>query len=408
MNWISHRYWMAWLALALAAMAVGGCKTPESGSLSSQTLQPAKVRASQIIGTQAIGGPYQFTDEPYLLEVARVLEGMGSNILKFTAGPRYTRRPYHLEQEPGVTSLTTLLDRHPVYREVLSMGFRDYFFWASPFGNVRWTDGLDTREAETLYAEFRELAEYLLTTFNGTGKRFYLGHWEGDWLLLPSKNPDDDPSPERIRGMAQYLAVRQRAIDDARNSVPHDDVAIYHYTEVNLVMKGINDDRPTLTNAVLPNVDVDYVSYSSYDTIQDDGMQENVRRALDHIESKMIPRPDWKGKRVFVGEFAIRASLAGFDRQEHDRRNREVIKACLDWGCPFILYWQVYCNEPKPEMELGYNGFWLIDPAGEKYPLYDTFQNYWQAAAEYARQHEAESGQVPTDAEMRKFAIRHF
>jgi hypothetical protein len=399
---------MAWLALALAAMAVGGCKTPESGSLSSQTLQPAKVRASQIIGTQAIGGPYQFTDEPYLLEVARVLEGMGSNILKFTAGPRYTRRPYHLEQEPGVTSLTTLLDRHPVYREVLSMGFRDYFFWASPFGNVRWTDGLDTREAETLYAEFRELAEYLLTTFNGTGKRFYLGHWEGDWLLLPSKNPDDDPSPERIRGMAQYLAVRQRAIDDARNSVPHDDVAIYHYTEVNLVMKGINDDRPTLTNAVLPNVDVDYVSYSSYDTIQDDGMQENVRRALDHIESKMIPRPDWKGKRVFVGEFAIRASLAGFDRQEHDRRNREVIKACLDWGCPFILYWQVYCNEPKPEMELGYNGFWLIDPAGEKYPLYDTFQNYWQAAAEYARQHEAESGQVPTDAEMRKFAIRHF
>lgn len=408
MNPISPKLYPLRILFTLIVAVGSGCTSVETGPPAIQEASPATVRASQIIGTQAIGGPYQFTDEPYLLEVARILEGMGSNIMKFTAGPRYTRRPYHLDKEPGVTSLTTLLDKHPVYREVLSMGFRDYFFWASPFGNVRWTDGLDSTEAGTLYVEFRELAEYLLTTFTGTGKRFYLGHWEGDWLLLPSMNPGDDPSPERIRGMTQYLSIRQRAINDARNSVPHADVAIYHYTEVNQVMKGIDGDRPTLTNAVLPHVDVDFVSYSSYDTIQDDGMQENVRRALDHIESQMIPRPEWEGKRVFVGEFAIRASLTGFDRQEHDRRNREVIKACLDWGCPFILYWQVYCNEPKPEMDLGYNGFWLIDPAGEKYPLYDTFTNYWQAASEFARQHEAETGRVPTYDEMRKFAIRYF
>jgi hypothetical protein len=327
------------------------------------------VAANLIIGTHAIGGPYRLTDQPYLLEVARELDSMGSSILKFTAGPNYTRRPYHMERVAGIRSLAGLFERHPVYREVLSMGFRDYFFWASPFAKVRWQDELDEREQAVLYAEMREMAEYLLTRFSGTGKVFHVGHWEGDWLLLPAQDPKLDPSPERIRGMIQYLTIRQKAIEDARSTVPHEDVSIYHYTEVNLVMKGLDGTRPTLTNTVLPRVDVDYVSYSSYDTIQGDGMRRKVFRALDHIESMMKPRPDWPGKRVYAGEFAIRASLVGFDPVEHDRRNREVISAFLEWGCPYILYWQMYCNEAKPNLPQGYNGFWLIDPDGVRYPL---------------------------------------
>jgi hypothetical protein len=393
--------------LSLLLLSLAGCSSspvPQSRVESA----PADVEANLIIGTHAIGGPYQLTDQPYLLEVARELESMGSSIFKFTAGPRYTRRPYHMEKVAGIDSLTDLFVRHPVYREVLSMGFRDYFFWAGPFGNVRWQDGLSAQEEKVLYAEMRELAEYLLTTFNGTGKAFHLGHWEGDWLLLPSRNPREDPTPARLNGFVQYLNVRQSAIEDARESVPHEGVTIYHYAEVNLVMKGLDGKRPTLTNAVLPRVDVDYVSYSSYDTIQGDGMREKVVQALDHIESMMKPRPGWPGKRVYAGEFAIRASLVDFDPAEHDRRNREVISAFLEWGCPYILYWQMYCNEARDDLEQGYNGFWLIDPEGTRYPLYYTLKDYWQAARVFIEERKAATGAVPSDAELREFAIDYF
>lgn len=368
----------------------------------------ANVEANLIVGTHAIGGPYQLTDEPYLLEVARELNSMGSSILKFTAGPNYHKKPYFLEKVDGIDSLADLFERHPVYREALSMGFRDYFFWASPFGKVRWQDGLDAQEQADLYAETREMAEYLLTRYNGTGKVFHVGHWEGDWLLLSGWDADEDPSPERVRGMIQYLTIRQKAIEDARSGVPHEDVAIYHYTEVNLVMKGLDGSRPTLTNTVLPRVDVDYVSYSSYDTIQGDDMRRKVFQALDHIESMMRPRPDWPGKRVYAGEFAIRASLANFDPEEHDRRNREVVAAFLEWGCPYILYWQMYCNEAKPNLPQGYNGFWLIDPEGVRYPLYYTFKAYWQAARRFIGEMKAATGTAPSDEEIRQFALEFF
>lgn len=369
-------------------------------------IERARVESNLILGAHAIGGPYQFTEEPYLLEVARELDVMGSSIIKFAAGPNYTRRPYFMDVEPGIDSLKDLLGLHPVYREVLAMPFRDYFFWASPFGNIRWQDGLNDREKRLLYREMRELAEYLLKEYSGTGKVFHIGHWEGDWLLLPSRNPDEDPSPERIQGFIEFLNTRQAAIEDARNNRLYEGVTIYHYTEVNLVMKGLDGVRPTLTNSVLPKVDVDYVSYSSYDTIQGSNMRDQVIKALDHIESKLKPRPNWKGKRVYAGEFAIRASLADFDAKEHDRRNREVISAFLEWGCPYILYWQVYCNEARPELPGGYNGFWLIDPEGVRYPLYDTFKDYWHAAAEYCDDVRAKTGAPPSEDEMREFALK--
>jgi hypothetical protein len=395
------------LGAASSLMMIGGCASvgdPEALPVTSR----ADVEANLIIGTHAIGGPYQLTDNPYLLEVAYELQAMGSSILKFTAGPHYVRRPYFMEEVRGINSLAELFDRHPVYREVLSMGFRDYFFWAKTFADVRWHDGLNAKEEDALYAEMREMAEYLLTRFNGTGKVFHVGHWEGDWLLLPGRNPKDDPTPERLQGMVQFLNVRQRAIEDARASVDHEDVAIYHYTEVNLVAKGIDGSRPTLTNTVLPQVDVDFVSYSSYDTIQGEDMRRKVFEALDHIESMMKPRPGWEGKRVYAGEFAIRASLVGFDPDEHDRRNREVISAFLEWGCPYILYWQMYCNEAKPELPQGYNGFWLIDPEGTRYPLYHTLQDYWQATRAFIDERMAAAGTPPSDSELMEFASDYF
>ncbi len=366
----------------------------------------ARPPVNPIIATHAIGGPYQFTDEPYLIEVAREIESMGSNLIKFNLSPRkYTGRPYFLKKVRGIRSMSDLLEKHPVFREVMEMDFEYYHFWANPYANTRWQDGVSKRESKALYDEFYELTTYLLEKYKGSGKSFYLGHWEGDWLLKGKMDPKVDPTEERIRGFAQYLNIRQRAVEDARRKLSDNKVWVYHYTEVNQVWKGIDGSRPTLANAVLPLVDVDYVSYSSYDVIHKENMREELHRALDHIESKLKPHPDIKGKRVFVGEYAIKGASVNYDPEEHDRRNREVTQAILEWGCPFAIYWQFYCNEPRGE---GYEGFWLVSDKQEKLPLYHTFRNYYADLDAFIEETRKTSGMSPGDAKIREFAIRYF
>ena len=378
----------------------------EEGFDQSANAVPTPEFSNMIVATQAIGGPYQFTDEAYLIEVAREIELMGSNLIKFALNPRrYAGSPYFLEEVEGIASMVNLFEKHPVYQEVMEMNFRFYHIWAVTYAKTRWQDGMSREEEAALYEEFHEFAVYLLNEYQDSGKVFFLGHWEGDWLLQGALDPDVDATPERIRGFAQFLNIRQRAVNDARNEFSGKGVAIYHYTEVNMVWKGIDGTRPTLTNSVLPLVDIDFVSYSAYDAINRENMREDLHRALDHIESQLKPRSDIVGKRVFVGEYGIKAAGVKYDPEAHNRRNREVTHAILEWGCPFALYWQFYCNEPRGE---GYQGYWLVNDQQEKTPLYESFKDYYTSVREFISTTTKRNGVPPDSDAIRKFALDFF
>jgi hypothetical protein len=81
--------------------------------------------------------------------------------------------------------------------------------------------------------------KYQLTS--GTGKTFLLGHWEGDWYL--TRDAQDEPTPTKIRGMIDWLNIRQKAVDDAKRDTRHSDVHLFHYTEANLVQKGMKGGK---------------------------------------------------------------------------------------------------------------------------------------------------------------------
>ena len=53
--------------------------------------------------------------------------------------------------------------------------------------------------------------------------------------------------------------------------------------------------------------------------------------------------------------------------QEPDNLSRRVMRAGLEWGCPFVLYWEMYNNEVRDGRQ---RGFWLIDNEGRKQPVY--------------------------------------
>lgn len=386
----------------LPGPASGGAAA-EPRPFSPSTDQWPALQANLILGTQAIGGPYQFSDRPYLLEVAHEIAAMGSNLIKFNAV--FEGAPYNMAREEGIASLSDLFEKYSVYRELMTMPFTYYHIWTYPAVETKWQDGFDEAEEKALYDELRDFAAYLLAKYNGTGKQFYLGHWEGDWYLSGATDPKVDPTPERIAAFTRYLQTRQRAVDDARRETPHENVAVFNYVEVNQVVKGLDGTRPTVTNTVLEKVNPDFVSYSCYDVLAEPDRAAALHRALDEIASKLSPKDGIEGKRVFVGEFAVKASLTGFDGEKHAAANREFLRAIVEWGCPFALYWQFYCNEPNPDHALGHEGYWLVDAQNEKTPLYGFFRDYYRELREFIER-ETAGGKSPDADAIRAEALR--
>jgi hypothetical protein len=357
-----------------------------------------------VVGTQTFGPAYQFTGETRLAETAKRIRELGSTVIKFDLSQRYAGARGNVPAtNAAIRSLTDLARDEPSHRQVLDLPFAFYVLWAHPFGYSPelWRKGLAREDAEREYREIYDLAVHLLTTYSGSGKTFFLGHWEGDGWLRGSVARENDAkvTPEAVRGLADWLNARQRAVDDAKRDTPHHDVRLWHYTEVNHVKLALEEDRPALVNRVLPKVAVDYVSYSSYDTQQDPAL---LKRALDYIESKLVPKPGIAGKRVFIGEYGFPAIR--HTPEDQDRLSREVMRAGLEWGCPFVLYWELYNNEVGKDGRQ--QGFWMIDDQNRPQPVHRTHQAYYGALRWYVAEFITRHGRVPTDREFAGEALR--
>jgi hypothetical protein len=353
-----------------------------------------------VIGTQTFGPTYQFTHEDPLLETAQAIQKLGSTVIKFGLHRGYagyeksTGKMGNVhEANPNIHSLTELVRDEPTHRKVLDMPFSNYVLWAHTFANdADWRNGFPEEKQRTEYKEMYDLTHYLLTEYNNTGKTFFLGHWEGDGWLRNSVKPENDilVTPARTQAMIDWLNTRQRAIDDAKRDTPHQNVQVWHYTEVNHVKLAM-EGRPALVNKVLPFTHVDYVSYSSYDTAYD---PELLKKALSFIESQLPAKEGFTGKRVFIGEFGFPSIRYSPEQQDH--KSRGVLRAALQWGCPFALYWEMYNNEIDPRGQLG---FWMIDDKAAEQPIYHTYQTFYKRARDYVSEFQKQHGRLPTLAE---------
>lgn len=363
-------------------------------------------RYQYVVGTQTIGVKYGFTKDTRLEETAKAILATGSNILKISLG-RKTFEKYKLPKDDSITDLVGLATREPSVQAVLAMPFAHYLFWSYPLKSGDWVNGFDDKESQREYREMYDLTRHLRSTFKGTGKSFYLGHWEGDWLLR-NKTPDGDyekqADPQRITNMIAWLNTRQKAIDDAKRATPDSDVQVWGYTEVNRVLDDLAPNHRGLTNSVLPNVNVDFVSYSSYDATSGDPAKVHKRltKAIAHIESKLRPKPGITGRRVFIGEFGTNATDAKTP-ERFESLARNVLKVGLELDCPMILFWEMYCNEID---NIGkHRGFWLIDDKGRKTTLYTTFAAFQQQSHAWVLEQKRRTGHLPDREAYRKQAI---
>jgi hypothetical protein len=258
---------------------------------------------------------------------------------------------------------------------------------------------MDAAEEQDEYQQFYDLARYLIQRYQGTGRTFLIGHWEGDWTLLNGYDESQDPDPMAIAGMIDYYKVRQKAMEDARASLPNcQNVYVYHYAEANLVQKSIdNPSSQTVTTAVLPYVTVDVVSYSAYDATSytpspyvASQVASRVAAHLNFIKSHARFSGLWPfAQPVFVGEF-------GYDWASNatteNTRNTVGLCAAANWGCPLILYWSIFSTPGADDLK-------LINPDGSHTLEYGTLQSILAQTSSLRDLTRILLGRNPSDAE---------
>lgn len=371
-----------------------------------------------IIGTQTVGAKYKFTSETNLVETAKAIRAMGSNLLKFSMSPRYCTENYDIPEDKSIQSLADLA-REKSVKEVLDMKFKYYHIWAYEFSQytpepkgekrdeyqIKFINGLNDDYAAKSYKEIYDLAVYLLKTYSGTGKVFLLGNWEGDWHLRWDYDRNKPANNKTIEGMTRWFNLRQQAIDDAKKETPHKNVDLYHYVELNLSDLALKGEA-CVTNSILPHINPDYVSFSAYTATNppknEQQMRESMQTHLNYIESKIQPKSGIKGKRLFIGEYGW--AEADYTQAEIDKRAKWVIKYAIEWGCPYILFWEMYNNEIKPDGTQ--KGFWLINNNNKRTKLYQTHRLFYKEVSEYITKKWNETGKMPTDEEFRKDAVQ--
>jgi hypothetical protein len=212
---------------------------------------------------------------------------------------------------------------------------------------------------------------YLLKTYADRDITFVLQHWEGDWMLRREEGGTWGQVPaaevdRRCNAFIQWLSARQRGVEQARKEAGASKCRVYHAAEVNRVWdstKGL----PTLTNRVLPHVTLDLVSWSSYDGM---GSAVSTWQGIELIRHHMRPSPVFGKNAVFIGEIG---------KPEQGEKEADIIEwwdramgVCLAMEIPWIVHWELYCNEPKdgtkadrrPRKAEEMRGFWLIRPDG--------------------------------------------
>lgn len=344
------------------------------------------------IGATHVAGKYYFTNKPYLIEGSEKMLEMGYGVLKlwFRKNPGngyFYNSDWQLPKELTLTQLA----QHPYWKTVFEMPFHTIALSVDGTG-VKTTAASAKIEEEEVY----ELTKYLLTTYASREVTFILHNWEGDWMMRGGTGdyarwsrkageliravdgdrvtvlvPND--SMQRINAMATWFSARQRGVERARAEVKNTKAKVYHAIEANKVMDS-QEGIPGIVNSVLPLVETDMVSWSCYDGMDATGL--GLYKGVKYIQSLMKPTAYMKGKKlVFLGEIGIpEQRYEGLTTKEPVvARWDAYIGVCLALNIPYIIQWELYCNEPKNE-ELRkltdtrktdeMRGFWLIRPDG--------------------------------------------
>lgn len=329
------------------------------------------------LGATHYGGKYHRTSQPYLIEGAELLHGLGFQTIKLWLAPKLPGYAFNSTWDLAKDARLVEVVKHPYFRRVLEMPFSTVIFEIQPVKRGPGTrDGkaVDDFAADT--DQIEELATHLLTAYGDQRITFILQHWEGDWMLRgqdkerwkPGSLPADVQA--RCDSFAAWLGARQRGVENARKKAGATSARVLHAAEVNRVLdcqKGV----PTLVADVLPKVAVDLVSWSAYDGTNAKDPAVTTWHGIEIIRHFARPSPAGVRNHVYIGEVGIPESL--HTPEQIERFWETTLGVFLAHNLPWIVQWELYCNEEKAGRTFtgksmaadDMRGFWLVKPDGD-------------------------------------------
>lgn len=357
---------------------------PVAGRSAAQTAAPRTAGPQQardlrdVLGAAHVAGLYNFTTQDFLNEGADQLLKLGTRVIKVWLTQLEQKYPFH-SQWPIVHSLRDMAQT-PYFQSLFAKPFSTFILetYAPGRADHYYLQGMTAESIAQEQDDLYQLARYLLTAYRGTGKTFVLQNWESDESIR-SSTLDSAPTPTAIAGMIAWINARQAGVERARQDVGTQGVMVAHAVEVNLVARAMAG-QTSVTNDVLPHTHADLYSYSAYDVPLGDPQQ--FRAALDYLAAKAPASKLFGSKHIYVGEFGAPENGVGGPQQQ-----LEIIESAtetaLAWGVRYLIYWQLYCNEPaqrytgRPRNE-HVKGYWLMRPDGTSAPVAAYFARLWR------------------------------
>jgi hypothetical protein len=341
---------------------------------------------ADILGTSHVRPLYHLTDQDILNEGADQVSKIGMRVIKIwlSNGKETPSNMYPYNSKwPEANNLVEVAQL-PYFKTLFTKPFTTYIFNVTSMGRdpYYWRTGISKEQIDDETKQFHALTKHLLTTYQGSGKIFVLQHHEGDWHTRGHTRRDEVAAPEIHENMIKWLNARQAGVNKAREEIGQKGVSVYHAAEVNLVVASMEKGQANMVNKVLPFTELDLVSYSAYDsTVGYHDKPEMFRKALDYIAENLPDSPHFGSRNVYLGEYGLPEN--DFSTHNVQKVISHTTQTALDWGCPYVVYWQLYCNEPlknpvqKDKLPYKNNkdcrGFWLIRPDGTNSWAWDYF-----------------------------------
>lgn len=284
----------------------------------------------------------------------------------------YSIPPLHCPQGP--LTLTCLLQTETYRGALADKSLDTVMFTAYDFASYGRQHFLDPQflkaNRQRVFNEYRDLTEYMMRSFSGSGRVFIIGHWEGDNQVYCGSSYDfqtiDDKRylclyqkpEERLAGLAEWLRIRQEGIAEGRRlalaqGAVH--VEVYHAVEFNTIfsMRKVagaslkSKDYKGVLDTVVPAVHPDLCSYSGWESIN----RNRITKDLQDIVKACAPAP------VVVGELGV--------KDNPDKHYARIVSALepLRDSIPLVFFWQAFEAAATREP-----GFGLFD--AQTKPLY--------------------------------------
>ena len=336
-------------------------------------------------------GKYHLTEKPFLVEGAGKLIDLGTRLGKFWFSPDATKRFYSFNSDWPETPGLMDLARSEYFQQVWQMPFKTILLTTNSPSESGWRrPGLPDSYYATITQDYFDLSAFFYRTYRDRPMTIVLQNWEGDWMLRGIGNSWNPPPPEwkeRCEQMRKWIAARQAGVNQARERFGKDSKCIVaNAVEVNKVADGWKG-IPTVTRNVLPDVEVDLVSYSAYDGINS-GNPVLFWKCLDELRQHIKTGSLFGPGAIMVGEYGIPENVA---KERIRERCDEMLGVMLAKNVLFAAYWELYCNEfagEREKLKLSppttpvrdanlMRGYWLMKPDGSLSESGTYFHELW-------------------------------